>query len=217
MVLPPHLAQASARAPRPSVGKSLPLLTTGEHDAICGLSGTFGIAFPSLLRALQEHGGGVYMSTVPRPLVWVVGTRAHVIWGVNTNIFPSPSQLNGGGGVFPNGSDYYAVGRGDSILSHPTAIVEWAACASADAISEYAHKIISYWDANASPREGTLCWEKNAGPPLYSRRSMKERLLANAQSEVRRAQWVCTYLAMFVSPLHTFTRGGGTGPNPHLP
>ena len=99
-------------------------------------------------------------------------------------------------------------------MSHPTAIVEWAAHASADAISEYAHKIISYWDANASPREGTLRWEKNAGPPLYSRRSMKERLLANAQSEVRRAQWVCTYLAMFVSPLHTFTRGGGHGSEP---
>ena len=114
----------------------------------------------------------------------------------------------GWGGVFPNGSDYYAVGRGDSILSHPTAIVEWAARASADAVSEYAHEIIAYWDANASPREGTLCWEKNTGPPLYSRRSIKERLLANAQSEVRRAQWVCTYLAMFVSLLHTFTRGG---------
>jgi hypothetical protein len=47
--------------------------------------------------------------------------------------------------VFPNGSDYYAVGRGDSILSHPTAIVEWAARASADAVSEYAHKILAYW------------------------------------------------------------------------
>jgi hypothetical protein len=46
-------------------------------------------------------GGGVYTSTVPRPIVWVVVTRAHVIWGVNTNIFPSPSQLNGVGGGVP--------------------------------------------------------------------------------------------------------------------
>jgi hypothetical protein len=62
--------------------------------------------------------------------------------------------------------------------------------------------------------EGTLCWEKNAGPPLYSRRSIRERLLANAQSEVCRAQWVCTYLVMFFPPPHPHLHkgGGGTGP-----
>ena len=38
--------------------KVSPYQQRAEHDAIGGLSGTFGIAFPSLLRALQEHGGG---------------------------------------------------------------------------------------------------------------------------------------------------------------
>jgi hypothetical protein len=103
-------------SPNGVVGTSLPLLPMGEHDAIGSLSSIFGITFPSLHSALQEHGGGMYTSTVPRPLVWVVGTRTHVIWGVNANIFPLPSQHNGGG-IFPNGLDFYAVGRGDSILS----------------------------------------------------------------------------------------------------
>ena len=58
----------------------------------------------------------MYTSKVLRPLVWVVGTHAHVIWGVNANIFPSPSRQHGGG-EFPDGSDSYAVGRGDSIQS----------------------------------------------------------------------------------------------------
>jgi len=97
------------------VGPSLPLPTTGEHDAT-GSSGSHGIASPSPLHGPQEHGGGVYTSKVLRPLVWVVGTHAHVIWGVNANIFPSPSRQHGGG-EFPDGSDSYAVGRGDSIQS----------------------------------------------------------------------------------------------------
>jgi hypothetical protein len=71
-----------------------------------------------------------------------------------------------------------------------------------------------YWDANASPRERMLCWEKKAVPPLSSRLlSIRERLLANAQSEVRRAQWVRTYLAMSISPSHPqHHTGGSQGP-----
>ena len=103
------------------VGPSLPLPTTGEHDATGSsgrrkLSGSLGIASPSPLHGPQEHGGGLYTSRVLRPLVWVVGTHAHVIWGVNANIFPSPSHHHGGG-EFPDGSDSYAVGRGDSFQS----------------------------------------------------------------------------------------------------
>ena len=61
--------------------------------------------------------------------------------------------------------------------------------------------------------ERTLCWEKNADPPLSSRLSIKERLLANAQSEVRCAQWVCSYLTMSISPSHPqHHTGGSQGP-----
>ena len=84
------------------VRPSLPLPTMGEHDATRSsgqrrLSGSLGIASPSPLHGPQEHGGGLYTSPVLRPLVWVVGTHAHVIWGVNANIFPLPSHQHGGG------------------------------------------------------------------------------------------------------------------------
>ncbi len=72
--------------------------------------------------------------------------------------------------------------------SHPTVILKWAAHACADEVSEYAHEILTYWDAIAIPREWMLCWEKNAGPPLSLRLSIRERLLANTQSEVHHAQ-----------------------------
>ena len=58
-----------------------------------------------------------------------------------------------------------------------------------------------------------LYWEKNVGPPLSSRRSIKERLLESSQSEVRRAHWVCAYLAMSVPPPHPYLhKGGSMGP-----
>jgi hypothetical protein len=97
---------------------------------------------------------------------------------------------------------------------HPTDIVEWAARASQDAVSEYAREILAYWDANASPRERTLCREEKAGPPLSLHLSIRERLLVNAQSEVRCAQWVCSYLAtMSISPPHPHLhKGWSTGP-----
>jgi hypothetical protein len=143
----------------------------------------------------------------------VVGTHAHVIWGINANIFPSPSQRMGGDmGYSPTAWTPTPL-VGVTTSGHPTDIVIWAARASADVVSEYAHEILAYWDNNASPCGWTLCWEKNAGPPLSSRRSIRERLHVNAQSEVRCAQWVCNYLAMSISPpqphLH---KGGSTGP-----
>ena len=54
-----------------------------------------------------------------------------------------------------------------------------------------------------------LYWEKNVGPPISSRRSIKERLLESSQSEVRRAHWVCAYLAMSVPPPHPYLHKGG--------
>jgi hypothetical protein len=196
-------------------GKSLPPSPTGEHDALGGPGGTF-LSPP---RAIREHGGGMSSSGVARLLVWVDGTLAQLIlcWVVNAIIFPSPSQKKGGG-IFPDGSNYYAIGKGTP-SSHPTAIVEWAACASVYAVYEYAREILEYWDANASPHEQTICNEENAGPPLSSPLPIRERLLANEQSEVRRDQWVCTYLAMSVSPSHPHHHMGGARVrwHPHLP
>ena len=144
-------------------------------------------------------------------------------WGVATPPRPGDDDACGNGGdaplspLLPPRPELDSSPNMPSVevtqSSHPIAIVEWAARACADEVSEYAHEILAYWDANASPRERTLCWEKNAGPPLSSRLSISERLLANAQSEVRRAQWVCTYLAMSVSPSHPqHHKGGSQGP-----
>jgi hypothetical protein len=95
-------------------GTSLPLPPTGEHDAL----GSPGGKFLSPPRAICEHGGGMSSSGVARLLVWVDGTLAQLVlcWVVNAIIFPSPSQKNGGG-IIPNGSNYYAVSKGDSIQS----------------------------------------------------------------------------------------------------
>ncbi len=95
-------------------GKSLPLPPTGEHDAIGGPSG-ISLSPPCVLR---EHGGGKSPHAAVRSLVWVNGTLAQLVlcWVVNAIIFPSPSQKKGGG-IFPDGSNYYAVGKGDSIQS----------------------------------------------------------------------------------------------------
>ncbi len=95
-------------------GKSLPLPPTGEHDAIGGPSG-ISLSPP---RVLHEHGEGKSPHAAVRLLVWVNGTLAQLVlcWVVNAIIFPSPSQKKGGG-IFPDGSNYYAVGKGDSIQS----------------------------------------------------------------------------------------------------
>ena len=157
------------------VGPSLPLRTTGEHDATGSSgrrrsSGSLGIASPSPLHGPQEHGGGLYTSPVLRPLVWVVGTHAHIIWGVNANMFPSPSHQHGGGKSPTARTPTPLVGVTPS--SHPMDIVEWAARASPEDVSEDAHEILAYWDANATPHERSLFWATNAGPPLSSHLSI---------------------------------------------
>jgi hypothetical protein len=120
---------------------------------------------------------------------------------------PSPSTTRGGG--------YYLTAWTATPLvrvtpsSHPMAIVEWAARANVDDVFESARKILAYWDANASPHEKTLCNKDTSGPLRSLRLPPRERILANEQSGVRRAQWVCTYLPMSVSPSHPHHRMGG--------
>jgi hypothetical protein len=94
---------------------------------------------------------------------------------------------------------------------HPTAVVEWATRASADDISADVRDILEYWDINASPHEQMLWWEQYTHPPIPSRLSpSRERYLAYLQSEVCRAQWVCSYLAMMsVSPSQPHLHKGG--------
>ena len=134
-------------------------------------------------------------------------------FGASTPTYSPHHHITMGGGNSPTARTPTPL-VGVTPSSHPTDIVEWAARASAEGVSEYAHEILAYWDANATPREQSLFWAMNAGPPLSSRLSIRERLLANDQSEVCRAQWVCSYLAaMSVSPSHPrHHRGGRTGP-----
>ena len=141
-------------SPNGVVGTSLPLLPTGELDAIGSLSGTFGIAFPSLLHALQEHGGECtrarshdrsYGSSAPAPMSFGASMPTY-----------SPHHLNIMGGGYSPTTQTSTPLVGVTPSCHPTAIVEWADRASAEAVSEYAHEILAYWDAIASPHEQTV-------------------------------------------------------------
>jgi hypothetical protein len=98
---------------------------------------------------------------------------------------------------------------------HPTAIVEWAACASAAAVSASVDDVLEYWMTYAHPHETALFKQQTrdmycniSGSPLYPDREMR----------APRARWVCTYLAMSVSPSHPHhhTRGspGPMAPSP---
>ena len=82
---------------------------------------------------------------------------------------------------------------------HPTAIVEWAACASAAAVSASVDDVLEYWMTYAHPHKKALFKQQTydlycniSGSPLYHDREM----------QARHARWVCTYLAMSVSPSH---------------
>ena len=81
-------------------GKSLPPPPAGEHEAMGCPSGAFGTSGPT----------GVREST--GPLRRVDGTLAHVIWGVNAIVFPTQLRVlqEHGGGIYPDGLDYSAVG-----------------------------------------------------------------------------------------------------------
>ena len=96
---------------------------------------------------------------------------------------------------------------------HPAAIVEWAACASAATVSASVNDVLKYWMTYVHPHEKALFQQQTcdlycniSGSPLYPDREM----------QARRARWVCTYLAMSVSPSHPHHHMGGS-PGPHPP
>jgi hypothetical protein len=165
-----------------------------EHNAIGGPSGAFGTSVSS---------GSSGM------LRWVDGTLAHVLWGVNAIVVPFGSM---GGGNTPmarpnmlsEGAPQSGCPTSLARPSHqldPAAIAKWVACASTD-------EVLKYWDATASLREQTLCWEWTRGPPHSSHLSSMMRLLANEWSQAWRAQWVHNHLA--TSPSHPHHNVGGT-------
>ena len=88
----------------------------------------------------------------------------------------------------------------------------WA-CASAAAVSASVDDVLEYWMTYAHPHETALFKQQTrdlycniSGSPLYPEREMR----------ARRARWVCTYLAMSVSPSHPHHHTGGS-PGPMAP
>ena len=198
MALTPHLAQASAQAPRPSRPTPPSTVSSAQVSPYEQRGSTMPLDPPAKGDPPAPCG-----SLAPTPMSF----------GASTPTYSPHHHINMGGGNSPTARTPTPL-VGVTPSSHPTDIVEWAARASPEGISEYAHEILAYWDANATPHERSLFWATNAGPPLSSRLSIRERLLANARTEVQRAQWVCSYLAaMSVSPSHPHLhKGGSTGP-----
>ena len=81
-------------------GKSLPPPPAGEHDAMGCPSGASGTSGPTWIRGSTG------------PLRRVDGTLAHALWGVNAILFPTQLRVlqEHGGGIYPDGLDYSAVG-----------------------------------------------------------------------------------------------------------
>ena len=117
------------------------------------------------------------------------------------------------------GGEYFPTTRPNMPLvevtrsGHPTAIVEWAACASAAAVSASVDDVLEYWMTYAHPHETALFKQQTCdlycnilGSPLYPDREMR----------ARRARWVCTYLGMSVSPSHPHHHTEGS-PGPMAP
>jgi len=269
MALSPHLAQASAQAPRPSRptppstvtsaqvsphhrrGSTMPSAAApaahsslhfapfvsmgGErphtrpydrsNGSLAPSPDLFGASTPSRSHRhdtfFENMGGGrtrarsndrSYGSMAPSPATTGAATPlpSSDSPSLPARSPPSPSTTSGGGYYLTAKTAKPSVRVTPS--SHPTAIVEWAACATADDVFVSAREILAYWDANASPQERTLCDEDTCGPPRSSCLPHRERILANERSEVRRAQWICTYLAMSVSPSHPHHQMGGRSP-----
>ena len=226
MALTPHLAQASARAPRPS----RPTPPSPVSSAQVSPSQQRGSTMPpdppakgdppAPLASHPPHRSMVHRTmggdrTRARSYDHSCGSLAPTptSFGASTPTYSPHHHVNMGGGNSPTARTPTPL-VGVTPSSHPTDIVEWAARACPEDVSEDAHEILAYWDAHATPHEQSLFWATNAGPPLSSRPSIRERLLANARTEVRRAQWVRSYLAaMSTSPSHPHRhKGGRTGP-----
>jgi hypothetical protein len=205
MALSPHLAQASAQAPRPSRPMPPSTVTSAQvsphHQRGSTMPSAAAPAAHSSLHFVPfvsmggecpharpyDRSNGLM---VPSPATTGAATPlpSSDSPSLPARSPPSPSPTKGGG--------YYLTARTTTPSvrvtpsSHPTAIVKWAARANADDVFEYAREILAYWDANASPQEKTLCDEDTAGPPRSSRLPPRERILANEQSGVRHAQWI---------------------------
>jgi len=168
------------------VGPSLPFPTMGEHDAF-GSSGVLGIEFPSPLHDQREHGGDCTRAWFYSLLCGLLAPTP-MSFGASTPTYSPHHHDEMEGGCSPMARTTTPL-VGVTPSRYPTAVVEWAAFASADDISADAHDILEYWDINASPHEQMLCWEQYTHPPIPSRLSpSRERYLAYLQSEVCRAQ-----------------------------
>ena len=220
MALTPHLAQASARAPRPSRPTPPSTVSSAQVSPYQQRGSTMPPDPPAPLASHPPHRSMVHRSmggdcTRARSYDHSCGSLAPTptSFGASTPTYSPHHHVNMGGGNSPTARTPTPL-VGVTPSSHPTDIVEWAARACPEDVSEDAHEILAYWDAHATPHEQSLFWATNAGPPLSSRPSIRERLLANARTEVRRAQWVRSYLAaMSTSPSHPHRhKGGRTGP-----
>jgi hypothetical protein len=189
-----HLDRLNCQHPFQRCCTSLPLPPTGEQDAIGCPSDAFGMSGTTVL------------------LGWVDNTLAQSFRALMPLHAPCSSVPFGGMGgectptAWPTMPLEGATQSGCLMcLARPScqlnsvAIAKGAAHASATTT-----KVFKYWDATVSPYKQALYWEQDAGPPLTKRLLVliKERLLVNAQSGNRHAQWVRTHLAMSVSPSH---------------
>jgi hypothetical protein len=205
MALPPHLAQASARAPRPSHP------TTDRTMSLVQVS------------PYQQRGSTMPLAVYPTPLAQAASpcrldgwmAPSPIAFGASTPSY-SPrcavSSASMGGEYFPTTQPNMPLVE-VTRSGHPTAIVEWAACASAAAVSASVDDVLEYWMTYAHPHETALFKQQTCdlycnilGSPLYPDREM----------QARRARWVCTYLGMSVSPSHPHHHTEGS-PGPMAP
>ena len=169
MALPPHLAQAFAQAPRPSPPTTARTVSSVQAFPYYQRGSTMPLAVsPAPLALHSPHCSMPFMSMAWGGNVQCTRARSHdrsygssapapMSFGASIPTY-SPHHLNIMGGGYSPTTQTSTPLVGVTPSCHPTAIVEWAgARASAEAVSEYAHKILAYWDAkNANPHERTV-------------------------------------------------------------
>ena len=124
MALTPHLAQASARAPRPSRPTPPSTVSSAQVSPYQQRGSTMPPDPPAPLASHPPHRSMVHRSmggecTRARSSDHSCGSLAPTptSFGASTPTYSPHHHVNMGGGEFPDGSDSYAVGRGDSIQS----------------------------------------------------------------------------------------------------